>query len=173
MQPPSWTEFLHCCVCVSKFNSHTYAPVSLSCGHTVCLKCLAKLKSQICPYDKNSIGTLAENHPKNYALLQLIEDIPDVRDGRYPDVCQVGVVNEDRESFLSAMEALGEWILLWLNLFLSNCNVYFLLYCCLSCPPTHSTYTLSIAGPLSDTPHTFTLYTHTHRQIGPVPPSPG
>ena len=108
MQPPNWTEFLQCCVCTNKFDSTIYVPISLTCGHTLCTKCLTKLKTRVCPYDKIPINPLTESLPKNYAILQLLEEkLPGVDEGRYPDLSTMGVANGDRTHYLSAMEAVG------------------------------------------------------------------
>lgn len=49
-----------------------------------------------------------ESLPKNYAILQLLEEkLPGVDEGRYPDLSTMGVSNGDRTHYLSAMEAIG------------------------------------------------------------------
>ena len=72
MQAPNWTDFLQCAVCCSKFDAKEVLPISLSCSHTLCFRCLGKLKSRVCPYDKSAISPDAETLPPNTALLQLL-----------------------------------------------------------------------------------------------------
>ena len=72
MQAPNWTDFLQCAICTNKFDQTDVLPISLSCGHTVCTRCLGKLKTRTCPYDKASIRPDAETLPPNTAILQLL-----------------------------------------------------------------------------------------------------
>lgn len=72
MQAPNWTDFLQCSICTNKFDQLEVIPISLSCGHTTCTKCLTKLKTRVCPYDKAPIRSDAETLPPNAALLQLV-----------------------------------------------------------------------------------------------------
>ena len=74
MQAPNWTDLLQCSVCTNKFNSTTVVPISLCCGHTLCTRCLSKLKTRVCPYDKTAIQPDIEKRPANNALLQLLGD---------------------------------------------------------------------------------------------------
>ena len=72
MQAPNWTDFLQCSICTSKFDETDIVPISLNCGHTLCLRCLAKLKTRTCPYDKVPVRPDMEGFPPNAALLQLL-----------------------------------------------------------------------------------------------------
>lgn len=72
MQAPNWTDFLQCSICTSKFNQLDVLPISLSCGHTLCTRCLGKLKTGTCPYDKVAIRPDVATFPTNAALLQLL-----------------------------------------------------------------------------------------------------
>ena len=72
MQAPNWTDFLQCSICTCKFDQGEVLPISLSCGHTVCTRCLGKLKTRTCPYDKVAIRPDMEQFPSNAALLQLL-----------------------------------------------------------------------------------------------------
>ena len=77
MQAPNWTDFLQCSICTSKFDQQDVLPVSLSCGHALCTRCLSKLKTRMCPYDKVAIRPDVEAFPPNAALLQLLGHKPD------------------------------------------------------------------------------------------------
>lgn len=72
MQAPNWTDFLQCSICTSKFDQSDVLPISLSCSHTLCMRCLGKLKTRTCPYDKMAIRPDVQSLPLNAALLQLL-----------------------------------------------------------------------------------------------------
>lgn len=72
MQAPNWTDFLHCSVCMSKYNCHTVIPVSLNCCHTICKRCLTRLKTNSCPYDRTPIPNSMTSYPPNTSLLLLL-----------------------------------------------------------------------------------------------------
>ncbi len=72
MQAPNWTDFLQCSICTNKFNQSDILPITLMCGHTLCTRCLGKLKTRICPYDKAAIRSDAETLPPNPPLLELL-----------------------------------------------------------------------------------------------------
>lgn len=72
MQAPLWTDFLQCSICTNKFDASDALPISLSCGHTLCTRCLEKRKTLTCPYDKVAIPPNVEAFPANAALLQLL-----------------------------------------------------------------------------------------------------
>lgn len=72
MQAPNWTDFLQCSICTNKFDQLEVIPISLTCGHTLCTRCLCKLKTHTCPYDKVAIRPDVELFPTNGALLHLL-----------------------------------------------------------------------------------------------------
>lgn len=72
MQAPNWTDFLQCSVCTNRYNTTTLLPISLSCGHTICKKCLTEFMARVCPYDKTAISPNAELLPPNSALMWLL-----------------------------------------------------------------------------------------------------
>ena len=72
MQAPNWTDFLNCSVCMSKYNCCNVVPVSLSCCHTICKRCLARLKTNTCPYDRTPIPISMSSYPPNTSLLVLL-----------------------------------------------------------------------------------------------------
>ena len=72
IQTPQWTEFLQCPICSNQFDAHNRQPVSLGCGHTLCISCLSKLPKAQCPFDQAYIDTDISKLPFNYALLQLV-----------------------------------------------------------------------------------------------------
>lgn len=106
MQAPSWTDFLQCSVCTNKYDSSHVVPISLSCGHTLCKKCLAKLKTRICPYDKTAISANAETLPPNSALLQLLGQKDGDSDAA--NFVQLELSEENKEQYKLATEAIEE-----------------------------------------------------------------
>ena len=106
MQAPTWTDFLQCSICTNRFNLTDICPISLSCGHTLCTRCLSKLKTRTCPYDKVAIRSDAETQfPPNVALLQLLGHSTSVA----PDnVIVSGLSLPDQEQYRSAVHAIGE-----------------------------------------------------------------
>ncbi|XP_078345657.1 roquin-1-like [Oculina patagonica] len=78
IQTPQWTEFLQCPICSKQFDEHNKQPVSLGCGHTLCVSCLSKLPKTQCPFDQACVDTDISKLPFNYALLQLVGvEVPD------------------------------------------------------------------------------------------------
>ena len=101
MQAPSWTDFLHCSVCTNRYNTSTLLPISLSCGHTICRKCLSDFKARVCPYDKTAISPDAELLPPNSALLWLLgsEGGGEEGEGESGDFSLLKLSPEDLELF--------------------------------------------------------------------------
>lgn len=70
---------LDCLVCYSKFSSDTRVPLSIDCGHTLCVVCLEQLISCAdsffkCPFCKQQIPTRPlEEYPRNYILFPFIQ----------------------------------------------------------------------------------------------------
>lgn len=58
---------LQCVVCIDLLLS----PVSLECGHTMCLRCAQKLKNRKCPTCRQSFATLS----KNILLCSILENL--------------------------------------------------------------------------------------------------
>lgn len=78
IQTPQWTEFLQCPICTNDFDGHSRQPISLGCGHTMCVSCLSKLHRTRCPFDQTDFVTDIPKLPYNYALLQLVGvEVPD------------------------------------------------------------------------------------------------
>ena len=78
IQTPQWTEFLQCPICYNEFDDHDRQPISLGCGHTLCVSCLSKLSKTQCPFDQALVDTDISKLPFNYALLQLVGvEVPD------------------------------------------------------------------------------------------------
>lgn len=109
MQAPSWTEFLQCSVCTNKYDASQVVPVSLSCGHTICRKCLGKLKTRVCPYDKAAISPNAEFLPPNHALLFLLGH--ELDDGSTDLSNKLGLSEGDLEQCHTVQETLKELVL--------------------------------------------------------------
>lgn len=72
MQAPNWTDFLSCSVCMSKYNCQSVVPVSLGCCHTLCKRCLVRIKTNTCPYDRTPIPLAMSSYPPNTSLLVLL-----------------------------------------------------------------------------------------------------
>ena len=106
MQAPNWTDFLQCSICTNRYDAMDVVPVSLSCSHTLCIKCLGKLKLRVCPYDKTTIGPIVESLPPNNALLQLLEQKVD--ESTIDTSWLVFTVEDDREHYLAARNAIEE-----------------------------------------------------------------
>jgi len=109
MQAPNWTDFLSCSVCTNKFSPTDICPISLSCGHTLCTRCLSKLKTRTCPYDKMVISPGAETLPPNVALLQLLGHQMDLPLDN-PHVQQLST--EERDMYRVSLQAIGELALI-------------------------------------------------------------
>ena len=74
---------LTCPIFTLEYNNQENEPRILTCGHTICLYCLkilmqSQAKNLLCPLCKKKLGSLKrlnlDNFPKNYALLELVED---------------------------------------------------------------------------------------------------
>ena len=72
IQTSQWTEFLLCPICSNQFEDSNRQPVTLGCGHTLCVSCLSKLSKTQCPFDQAHTDTDICKLPFNYALLQLV-----------------------------------------------------------------------------------------------------
>ena len=105
MQVPNWRDFLQCSVCANKYNASQVVPISLSCGHTLCRKCLTKLKTRACPYDKTSISPNVEALPPNNALLQLLGQKIDENN---VDLSQLKLSEGDCEQFKESQSSIEE-----------------------------------------------------------------
>ena len=104
MQAPNWTDFLQCTVCTNRYNTTTLLPISLSCGHTICKKCLAEFMARVCPYDKTAISPNAELLPPNSALLWLLGAEEDEDEVKY--FSQLNLSPEDLEYFKSSRSSI-------------------------------------------------------------------
>ena len=98
MQAPNWTDFLQCSVCTNHYDTSAVLPVSLTCGHTICKKCLTKFMTRVCPYDKTTISDNAEFLPPNSALLWLLSSGEDKEEEEI-DCSQLNLLPEDLEHF--------------------------------------------------------------------------
>jgi RING finger/CCCH-type zinc finger protein len=105
MQAPNWTDFLQCSVCTSKFDQLDVLPISLTCGHTLCTRCLGKLKTQTCPYDKVTIRVDIDTFPANAAILQLLGHKVDTSLG---NVQVEKLAETDKNHYYSAVSAILE-----------------------------------------------------------------
>lgn len=104
MQAPNWTDFLQCSVCTNRYNTTTLLPISLSCGHTICKKCLTEFMSRVCPYDKTAISPNAELLPPNSALLWLLGGEEDENEMKY--FSQLLLSPEDLEHFKASRSSI-------------------------------------------------------------------
>ncbi len=84
-----------CQICFNKYDSDLHCPRILpSCGHTICTTCIQNILDTIpskqitCPFDKKKCTFQRpdkESFPKNFSLLQLIED----KVVETPDCCPI------------------------------------------------------------------------------------
>lgn len=72
IQAPQWTDFLTCPVCLYDFDYEGRLPISLGCGHTICLVCIDNLSGKLCPFDQAAIADCIRSLLPNVALLQLL-----------------------------------------------------------------------------------------------------
>ena len=72
MQALQWTDFNQCAICYRHFRSEEMLPITISCGHTVCLKCLKKQKKPICPLDRVTIKMTPDNAFPNTAIMKVL-----------------------------------------------------------------------------------------------------
>ena len=104
MQAPSWADFLECSVCTNHYDTSTLLPISLSCGHSICKKCLTEFMTRVCPYDKTPISPNAELLPPNSALLWLLgagRGTEGETDGDSGDFSLLGLSPDDLELYKS------------------------------------------------------------------------
>lgn len=67
---------LRCEICSSKFDSNYNIPKVLICGHTVCSKCVDRMKEKNiyrCPFDRKVIDFDEDKIANNYYILSLID----------------------------------------------------------------------------------------------------
>jgi hypothetical protein len=67
---------LRCEICHSKFDSHYNIPKVLSCGHTICSRCLDRMRDKNinrCPFDRKLIDFDEDKVPNNFYILSLID----------------------------------------------------------------------------------------------------
>lgn len=103
IQTPQWTEFLQCPICTNDFDEHTRQPISLGCGHTMCISCLSKLPRTQCPFDQAIVDTDISKLPYNYALLQLVGvEVPD------DSLPAIESVRENADQYRAAKRAIEE-----------------------------------------------------------------
>ncbi|WKX99705.1 hypothetical protein Q1695_014519 [Nippostrongylus brasiliensis] len=69
----TWSDVLCCIVCNQLFD-HYRAPVNLTCGHVVCLRCISKLYGNACPEDQSEGKYPVASYPVNAALLSIVTD---------------------------------------------------------------------------------------------------
>lgn len=65
-----------CEICQAKFDCDTNIPKVLQCGHTICCKCLERMKSKNiskCPFDRKIIDPDDDKIAINYYILHLID----------------------------------------------------------------------------------------------------
>lgn len=106
MQAPNWRDFLQCSVCTNHYNTTTLLPISLSCGHTICKKCLAEFTTRVCPHDKTAISPDVEHLPPNSALLWLLGGEEEDDDDEMKYFSQLLLSPEDLEYFKSARSSI-------------------------------------------------------------------
>ena len=79
---------LRCEICSSKFDSNYNIPKVLICGHTVCSKCVDRMKEKNltrCPFDRKIVDFDDEKIANNYYILSLIDG--SIKEN--PNTCEV------------------------------------------------------------------------------------
>lgn len=103
IQTPQWTEFLQCPICTKDFDEISRQPISLGCGHTMCVSCLSKLPKTQCPFDQAVVETDISKLPFNYALLQLVGvQVPD------DELPEIESVKENADQYRAAKRAIED-----------------------------------------------------------------
>ncbi|XP_074614028.1 roquin-1-like isoform X2 [Acropora palmata] len=103
IQTPQWTEFLQCPICTKDFDEISRQPISLGCGHTMCVSCLSKLPKTQCPFDQAVVETDISKLPFNYALLQLVGvQVPD------DELPEIESVKENADQYRAAKHAIED-----------------------------------------------------------------
>ncbi|VDO45331.1 unnamed protein product [Haemonchus placei] len=69
----TWSDVLCCIVCNQLFDHHR-APVNLTCGHVVCVRCITNLYGNACPEDQCEGKYPVTSYPINAALLSIVTD---------------------------------------------------------------------------------------------------
>jgi hypothetical protein len=67
---------LRCEICSAKFDSNYSIPKVLTCGHTVCSKCVERMRDKNlnrCPFDRKVLDFEEDKIAINYYILSLVE----------------------------------------------------------------------------------------------------
>ena len=67
---------LRCEICHTRFDSHYNIPKVLACGHTICSRCLDRMRDKNinrCPFDRKVIEYDEDKVPNNFYILSLID----------------------------------------------------------------------------------------------------
>jgi hypothetical protein len=86
---------LRCEICSLKFDSNYNIPKVLSCGHTVCSKCVDRMRDKSinkCPFDRKLLDFEEEQVAINYYILALIDN--DVKESAV-----LHAIQDDEETF--------------------------------------------------------------------------
>ena len=119
MQAPGWTDFLQCSVCMNQYDCSAVIPVSLSCGHSICKRCLGKLKATMCPYDRTPISANVEFMPPNTAFLLLLGFNSDDWSHEIMNLCPSVIPEDEIAGYLEARTAV-ESLALFLRPYAKN-----------------------------------------------------
>ena len=106
MQAPSWTDFLQCSICTSKYNCMAVVPVSLHCCHTICKRCFTRLKTNTCPYDRTPVPPNMSTYPPNTALLLLLGFQSDDWSHEMINLCPKIIPESEFEGYTNARNAI-------------------------------------------------------------------
>lgn len=86
---------LRCEICSLKFDSNYNVPKVLSCGHTVCSKCVDRMRDKSlnkCPFDRKVLDLEDDGVAINYYILSMIDN--DVKEGMI-----MQIQNDEEEVF--------------------------------------------------------------------------
>ena len=97
MQSSSWTDFTKCAICIRSFGPKEMLPVSITCGHVICLKCLKKQPKMICPLDKVPFKSSINQMPVNSSIAKLLN----ISEGVYESPASNGVSPSEEEDFIT------------------------------------------------------------------------
>uniref|UniRef100_A0A7E4ZZ33 RING-type domain-containing protein n=1 Tax=Panagrellus redivivus TaxID=6233 RepID=A0A7E4ZZ33_PANRE len=73
-----FVELAKCCICYEGYNKTSRVPISMTCGHTLCKRCVGRLNSDIffcCPVCRGVTVVGHDEWGKNLVLLQIMEKL--------------------------------------------------------------------------------------------------
>ena len=86
-----------------KYNCTDVIPVSLSCSHSMCKRCISRSKQ--CPYDKTPIVNYLDKYPPNTTFLLLLGFSSEEWAHEMADVCPAVISDRELEGYTECREA--------------------------------------------------------------------